>query len=318
MNCTVLLPVYNAGRPLSLAIESILGQEDKEFEFLIIDDRSTDESAHVIQEYAARDRRIRPIYHAENLGLASTLNEGLELASSSLVVRMDQDDEALSHRIGTQVRFMRENPGIAVAGSFVYHMGSKPAFDRLVELPVDPDDIASALRSANCIYHPSVILRREAVLESGGYRAAFKNAEDYDLWLRMVRTHRIANIPLPLLRYRFSTSGMTLGKKWQQMYYAKLAMLSNEAPDRPSEEVAKAAASALEELGKDYFLEQVALGTVRELVQLHLWRDATTVFRMYSRQLPIKARLRVLRGVLQAFVLQARDVWGSRARPAEA
>ncbi len=318
MNCTVLLPVYNAGRPLSVAIQSILRQEEKEFEFLIIEDGSADESARVIQEYAARDHRVRPIYHAGNRGLAATLNEGLELAGSNLVVRMDQDDEALPQRIGTQVRFMLENPGIAVAGSFVYHMGSKPAFDRLVELPAEHDDIVNALRSANCIYHPSVILRREAVLESGGYRSAFKNAEDYDLWLRVVRTHRIANIPIPLLRYRFSTTGMTLGKKWQQMYYAKLAMLSNEAPGRAPEEVAKAAAAELEELGKETFLEQVAVGTVRELVQLHLWRDAATVFRMFSRQLPIKARLRMLRGVLEAFAYQARHVRGNRARPAEA
>lgn len=314
MNCTVLLPVYNAGRPLALAIESILRQEDKEFEFLIIDDGSTDGSVRAIQKYAAHDPRVRPIYHAENRGLASTLNEGLELANSNLVVRMDQDDEALPHRIGTQVRFMRENPDVAVAGSYVYHMGSKPAFDRLVKLPVDHDEIVNALRSANCMYHPSVILRREAVLESGGYRSAFQNAEDYDLWLRVVRKHRIANIPQPLLRYRFSTAGMTLGKKWQQMYYAKLAMLSNQAPERPSEEVAKAAAAALEELGKDCFLEQVASGTVRELVQLHLWRDAMTVFRMFSRQLPMEARFRVL----QALACQARDVWGSRARTAEA
>ena len=109
MNCTVLLPVYNAGRPLFAAIQSILAQDDKEFEFLIIDDRSTDGSVRVIREFAARDHRIRAIYHVENRGLAATLNEGLELASSSLVVRMDQDDEALPHRIGTQVRFMREN-----------------------------------------------------------------------------------------------------------------------------------------------------------------------------------------------------------------
>jgi glycosyltransferase involved in cell wall biosynthesis len=314
MTCTVLLPVYNAGRPLSPAIESILGQQEKDFEFLIIDDGSTDGSVRVIQEFAAREGRIRAIYHADNRGLAATLNEGLELASSSLVVRMDQDDEALPHRIGTQVRFMRENPGIAVAGSYVYHMGSKREFDRLVKLPVGHDDIANALRSANCMYHPSVILRRESVLECGGYRSAFKNAEDYDLWLRLVRKHRIANIPLPLLRYRFSTAGMTLGKKWQQMYYAKLAMLSNEAPERPSKEVAQAAAAALEELGKEYFLEQVALGTISELVQLHLWRDAMTVFWMFSRQLPKEARVRMLR----TFAYQAREVWGNRARPAEA
>jgi glycosyltransferase involved in cell wall biosynthesis len=314
MNCTVLLPVYNAGRPLAAAIKSILAQDDQEFEFLIIDDCSTDKSARVIREFAARDRRIRAIYHSENRGLASTLNEGLELAGSKLVVRMDQDDEALSHRIATQVRFMHDNPGVAAAGSFVYHMGSKPAFDRLVELPVNHDDIVNALHFENCIYHPSVILRREAVLRSGGYRSAFKNAEDYDLWLRLAREHRIANIPQPLLRYRFSPTGMTLGKKWQQMYYAKLAMLCDEAPDRTPEEAAKAATSALEELGKEYFLEQVAVGTVRELVQLHLWRDAIVVFWMFSRQLPKKARRRVLEALLH----QTREVWQQRGRPAEA
>jgi glycosyltransferase involved in cell wall biosynthesis len=314
MTCTVLLPVYNAGQPLRAAIESILAQDDAEFEFLIIDDRSNDKSARVIREFAARDHRIRAIYHTENRGLASTLNEGLQLAGSELVVRMDQDDESLPHRIATQVRFMCENPGIAAAGSFVYHMGSKSVFDRLVELPVKHEDIVNALHFANCIYHPSVILRREAVLQSGGYRSAFKNAEDYDLWLRLARRHRIANIPRPLLRYRFSTTGMTLGKKWQQMYYTKLAMLCDEDPDRPPEEVAKAATSALEELGKEYFLEQVAVGTVRELVQLHLWRDAIAVFWMFSRQLPKEARRRVLEALLH----QAREVWQQRGRPAEA
>jgi glycosyltransferase involved in cell wall biosynthesis len=314
MNCTVLLPVYNAGSPLRVAIRSILAQDDEDFEFLIIDDRSTDQSVRTIRKFAARDRRIRAIYHSENRGLASTLNEGLELAASNLIVRMDQDDEALPHRIATQVRFMRENPDVAAAGSFVYHMGSKPAFDRLVEVPVDHDDIVTALRSANCIYHPSVILRREAVLQSGGYRCAFKNAEDYDLWLRLARDHRIANIPQPLLRYRFSTTGMTLGKKWQQMYYTKLALLSNDAPELSPEETAKAATIALEQVSKEYFLEQVAAGTVRELVQLHLWRDAIVVFRMFSRQLPTEARERVLKALLH----QTREVWHRREHPAEA
>src|SRR5205823_4485662 len=124
VTCTVLLPVYNAGAPLRQAIESILTQQEKDFEFLIVDDKSSDESPRIIGEYAARDSRIRPIFHAENRGLASTLNEGLERASSDLVLRMDQDDEALPERLSTQVRFMRENPGVTVAGSFVYHMGS--------------------------------------------------------------------------------------------------------------------------------------------------------------------------------------------------
>jgi hypothetical protein len=307
MTCTVLLPVYNAGRPLRQAIESILRQEEEDFEFLIIDDLSRDESAGTIREYAARDKRIRPVFHMENKGLASTLNEGLELARSNLVVRMDQDDESLPHRLSTQVRFMDENPGVAVAGAYVFHMGSRPAFDRLIELPVDHEDIARSLLSANCIYHPSVILRREVVLRSGGYRAAFKNAEDYDLWLRLARNHRLANIPSPLLRYRFSTAGMTLGRKWDQMRYVQMAMLSGTDPDRPLEEIATAAMTACDALGKDYFLEQVAMGTMRDMVRLRLWRDAATVFWMFSRHLPMKARIRLGK----SFMAHTREVWKS-------
>lgn len=103
---------------------------------------------------------------------------------------------------------------------------------------------------------------------------------------------------------------MTLGRKWQQMYYVKLAMLSDAMPDRPSEEIAQAVESALKELGKDHFLECVARGIVRELVQLRLWRDALAVFWMFSRQLPWKARVRVAQG----FGGQISAVWSARLR----
>src|SRR5438128_244029 len=114
MKASVLLPVYNAGSPLRAATESILAQDEPDFEFLIIDDCSSDRSAEVIGRYAARDRRIRAIFHSKNLGLAATLNEGLAEARAEFVVRMDQDDLALPNRLSTQLRFMRMRPEVAV------------------------------------------------------------------------------------------------------------------------------------------------------------------------------------------------------------
>jgi glycosyltransferase involved in cell wall biosynthesis len=285
MKCSVLLPVYNAGAALPEAIESILSQEEADFELIVVDDCSTDDSAQAIRRYAASDARIRPIFHSRNAGLAVTLNEGVAAARSDLVVRMDQDDVSLPKRIGTLVEFMRQHPEIAVAGSFVYHMGRRPADDRLVRVPVEHAEIVRTLERDNCMYHPSVILRRDAILGVGGYRTEFRNTEDYDLWLRVAKKHRLANIPEPLLRYRFSVAGMTLGRKWEQAVYARMAPISSRHPEWSLERVRQEAAAEMERLGKGYFLEQVARGTIRELIGLRLYGDALRVLWSFSRQL---------------------------------
>jgi len=169
---------------------------------------------------------------------------------------------------------MRTRPEVAVAGAFVYHMGRTPAHDRLVKLPVDHAEIVATLPTSNCFYHPSVILRRDRILSLGGYRPEYKNAEDYDLWLRAARVYRLANIPVPLLRYRFSITGMSLGKKWEQALFAQMAAVSHLNPDWNHEQVRLDAAARLEKMGKDWFLEQVARGTIKELMDLDLRADA--------------------------------------------
>jgi glycosyltransferase involved in cell wall biosynthesis len=285
MKCTVLLPVYKGGRDLQAAIESILTQDDPDFEFLIIDDCSPDGSAEMIRRYAAADSRIRAIFHDRNLGLAATLNEGLAEAGSELVARMDQDDEALPNRLSTQIRFLQSRPDVAVAGAFVYHMGRTPAFDRLVKLPVEHQEIVETLPKENCFYHPSVMLRKGPILSLGGYRAEYKNSEDYDLWLRTAKHYQLANIPVPLLRYRFSTGGMTLGKKWQQILFTRMALISSLHPEWSPERVRSEAAVQVEKMGKDGFLEDVARGTIEELLRLDLRGDAIQVLWLFSRQM---------------------------------
>ena len=291
---TVLLPVYNGARTLDVAIRSILRQQLGDFELLVIDDCSTDGSAETIRSWASRDRRIRPVFHERNLGLAATLNEGLRDARAELVARMDQDDEALPERLLVQAEFMESNPRIVVCGSFVYHMGAKRAFDRLVELPVTPEEIRRALVTANCIYHPSVVMRRTPILELGGYRGDFKNAEDYDLWLRVASRYELANVPLPLLRYRFSVDGMTLGRKWEQLYYVHLAQAAAEQPERSLDAAEAVAQRMLAATNRSKFLHIVAEGTVNELVGLHLWRDAVAVATCFAGHIGPRRTARLL------------------------
>jgi glycosyltransferase involved in cell wall biosynthesis len=301
MKCSVLLPVYNAGEWLRGAVDSILGQDEPDFEFLIIEDCSTDGSADVVKSLAAQDERIRPIFHQRNEGLAATLNEGLREARSEFVARMDQDDVALPNRLSTQIRFLSTRPQVAVAGSFVYHMGRTPGWDRLVRLPVEHAEIAATLPKHNCLYHPSVMLRRSAILKLDGYRPEFRNSEDYDLWLRASLDYQLANIPVPLLRYRFSCNGMTLGKKWEQALYAQMAIVSHLHPEWSIDQVREQATLELNRLGKDTFLLAVASGTLEELLSLGQGQDARRVWWRFFRQLDLHSKLPALASAWEVY-----------------
>jgi len=296
---SVLMPVYNGCSTLSQAIASILSQDMSEFELIIIDDCSTDNSALIIRQYADKDSRIIPIFHEVNIGLAKTLNEGLNLAKSDFVARMDQDDESLPQRLRIQLDYMLRNPEFAVVGSYVYHMGAKQEFDRLVELPSDAEQIKQTLLQYNCMYHPSVMMRRNKILEIGGYQPEFKNAEDYDLWLRVSKSSLLANISEPLLRYRFSVTGMTLSRKWEQLFYVYLAQAAHEV-EGDFEFIYEIAKERLEKTDKKYFLTQVATGTVTELSRLKLWEDAVKLIFQFFGDIDFKTFIRLLMDVFKS------------------
>jgi len=271
---SVLIPVYNAGPPLRCAIESILSQTHRNFELLLINDASKDRSADIIRSYERKDSRIRAIYHDKNVGLAATLNEGLHLARGALVVRMDQDDESLPHRLEVQRDFMHTNPEVVVSGSLVYHMGAKKGSDHLIVVPCSIDEVTRTLPIHNCIYHPSVILRRQPILDLGGYREQFKNAEDYDLWLRVSTKHAITNIGCPLLRYRFSVNGMTISRKWEQLFYVYLAQLSFQQPHLSIDLLYQLVQKRMEQESRIQYLRMVYDGAVSELLSLDMRGDA--------------------------------------------
>jgi glycosyltransferase involved in cell wall biosynthesis len=300
MGITVLIPVFNGAATLRQAIDSILVQQVDGLEVLVFDDASTDASPSIALDYASRDPRVRAVLSEENLGLAATLNMGLEQARHELVARMDQDDEALQGRLERQIQFMSTNPGVVAAGSFVFNMGRTRRHDRLVMLPVSPRDVARTLPRENCLYHPSVVMRRSPVLAAGGYRPEFRNAEDYELWLRLSHSHDLANVPMPLLRYRISPGGMTLARKWDQLFYVMLAQQVYRDQTLSLADAADRASAELAAVDRRWFMEQVATSAVPELARLGLWDDAFRVLLTFSKEIRPRLVVSLAASVLKA------------------
>jgi glycosyltransferase involved in cell wall biosynthesis len=273
MKISVLLPVHNGGKLIETAIQSVINQDFDDYEILVIDDASTDGTPALLRRYQQTCARLRVITHAGNKGLAATLNEGLAEASGEYVARLDHDDEALPTRLRIQAAFLDAHPGHLVVGSYVYHMGATRRHDRLVTLPESSEDIAATLPKYNCMYHPAIMLRRQAILDMGGYREAFRNAEDYDLWLRVSKIGSMANIPSPLIRYRFSLGGLTLGRKWEQLLYVYMAQLAHRRPEESLERIHQEAEALRAETDRGQFFNAVLAGTAQELVRLGLWAD---------------------------------------------
>jgi glycosyltransferase involved in cell wall biosynthesis len=205
---TVLMAVYNGCMHLESALASILGQTFQDFEFLIIDDGSTDGSAEILARFAAQDRRIRLLHNAVNQGLGHALHRGVEAARGQLVARMDADDLSMPTRLEKQVSFFRDHPATDVLGSYALDVdeGGHVLGERRV--PVSHERII-ALMWSNPIIHSTVMFRRARILAVGSYAPAVRRRQDYDLWFRCTRGGlRFANLAEPLVHYRYSEKTM--------------------------------------------------------------------------------------------------------------
>lgn len=198
---SVIMPIRNAAPFLDVAIRSIRAQSLSEFEFILVDDGSTDDSARIMGDHAASDSRISAVRLA-HCGVARALNHALAVAQAPLVARMGADDEAKPERLERQVAFLDAHPEIAVLGTGGEVIDADDRHQGSFVIDTDPARIRSNLLCANCIVHPSVVMRREAVLAAGGYRPVFTASEDYDLWLRLSERHDLSNLPELLMRYR--------------------------------------------------------------------------------------------------------------------
>lgn len=222
---SVVMAVCNGEPFLGDALQSILGQTVDDFEFVIINDGSSDGSAARLAEYQARDDRIR-VHHQRNRGLTAALNRGCMLAQGRYIARMDADDVAFSDRLARQIEFLDRNPRVGlVAGGVVRVTAQKQPVKRLY-CPTTHAEIVAALMNANCITHPTVMMRAGAFREVGGYRPAFLRAQDYDLWLRLAECWELASLPDPVLYYRIHPQQLSTQHRVQQTLSALGAQAS--------------------------------------------------------------------------------------------
>ncbi|MDD2734696.1 MAG: glycosyltransferase [Desulfuromonadaceae bacterium] len=207
---TVLMPVYNGERFLREAVESILNQSFSDFEFIIINDGSSDHSVEIITSY--NDSRINLVHNEKNLGLIATLNRGIALAKGEYIARMDCDDISLPERLSKQIEYLETHPEctlVAVKCYFIDSVGEECGFWNDDSKFTSYGEIVQRLPRANCIAHPGVMIGRQT-LSTYEYDPRQVNSEDYDLWLRLIADgHRIDKLDECLLKYRLSPLSIT-------------------------------------------------------------------------------------------------------------
>jgi len=216
---SVVMSVYNGERYLSECITSILSQTLKNFEFLIIDDGSTDSTAKIIKTFAEDDSRICFIKNPGNLGLAKSLNLGVAKAEGEYIARIDCDDICLPERLEVQVDYLNGNPDIAVVGSWLTMIdeNGKETKTIKVELKSYTDFLFNFLICKNYLYHPSVMFRKEIIQSLGGYDQEEFPAEDFGLWMRLAKAGYDARIiQKPLTCYRSHSQQICTMRKHKQ------------------------------------------------------------------------------------------------------
>ena len=218
---SVVMPVYNSAAYLAEAVQSILAQTHRDFEFIIVNDGSTDRSLKLLEQFAAGDSRIKLISRP-NTGIVGALNDGLAQASAPLIARMDADDVSLPDRFTKQLEYLDLDRNCVAVGARVigidpygcelFHSDHKLHHDA-----IDADLLSGIGWS---IVHPAAMIRRDAIEQIGGYRKQFEWVEDLDLFLRLAERGRLANLPDFLLRYRQHTESVNRTRFAEQ---AKLA-----------------------------------------------------------------------------------------------
>ncbi len=233
---SVLMPAYNGEKYLAEAIDSILTQTFADFEFIIVDDGSTDGSAQIIRDYAQRDERIRFFQHAVNRGQSSALNTGLAEARGEYIAGMDADDISLPERLRKQVDFLNKNPAIGVVATWRRLIDQDAQPLDIVEAPANHVHIVFNLVIGAVNIGGALAMMRRSLLESvGGYDESVL-VRDWELWTRLASRTRFANLPETLYLNRKHDANLTLVRyqeladDWRAIHKRWLERLLGEAP----------------------------------------------------------------------------------------
>lgn len=199
------MSVYNAEKYLEEAIDSIVNQTYQDFEFIIINDCSTDNSGAILNQYKQRYEQIVLISNSSNLGLTKNLNKALSIAKGDFIARMDADDISELNRFEVQHAFLHNNPNIDVLGSFSRNIDEKGTITGKRTAPISHRDILKVLPKLCPLAHPTVMFRKESLAKIGFYNEKYITSQDYDMWFRAAKEGlQFYNIPELLLKYRMN------------------------------------------------------------------------------------------------------------------
>jgi glycosyltransferase involved in cell wall biosynthesis len=218
---TVLMPVYNGAPYIGEAIASVLQQTFTDFELLIINDGSTDNTKEVIHFY--NDNRIILIDHLVNHGIAAALNTGLSKANGKYVARFDADDICFSERLEVQVSFLDSHPDYVLTGSdaeYITEHGEHLFYFKC--FGHTNEQLLHKIYSHCPFIHSSVMYRKNAVIEAGGYSLHAHNFEDYFLWVQLKKYGKFSNLSKRLIKVRFNPSSSTIDEKWRGKLFREM------------------------------------------------------------------------------------------------
>lgn len=206
---SVVMSVYNGEKYLKEAVESILNQSFDDFEFIIINDASTDSSLQILESY--KDSRINIINNGKNIGLTKSLNKGVGLAKGKYIARMDSDDISEESRFEIEYSKLEQNPQITVVGSNVQHIDSEGNELEVVKYPETQEEHIGNIFFANTLVHSTTMFRKLNFDNVGGYNEEFYKAQDYDLWFKLLNDGGVLfNIQKSLLKYRLHNESISI------------------------------------------------------------------------------------------------------------
>lgn len=237
---SVLMSVYNGSQYLSESINSILQQTFTDFEFLIINDGSTDATLSILTEHASKDHRIVLINNDQNIGLTRSLNKGLTLAQGEYIARMDADDVSAARRLERQIEFLRKVNNVGVVGTYAYCVDEQSKCTGAIRHPLEHTNILTTLLAGNAFVHGSVMFCNDGLTH---YDERIFYAQDYDLWIRFARRCQLANLPEYLYYWRYQPESISNRRRKEQDATSQLIAdryLYNLAEDQQYEILLKA------------------------------------------------------------------------------
>lgn len=289
---SVIIPVFNAERFVEKAVRSIMTQSYKNLEILICDDCSADESFKILQKLSDEDERIKIFKNEKNFGIVKTLNFLVEKASGKFIARMDADDVSLLFRIEKQVEFLEKNSEISVCGTNAFNIDENDKKIGKSRLPITADDARFFAKYFCPLYHPSVMARAE-IFKGNKYSSDFPNAEDYELWVRLVfeKNLKVANLSERLLLYRMTSEQVSAKNRVSQSqaaakisikadvlavdaeFHKNVFYIHEKNQNSPLDELNYAKKQLKEMKGKD----KICANATRETIVAHFWKTKKSV-----------------------------------------